>query len=203
MQTDRVRRWLGGVAIAVLLVVPLVASILSPIGTGRSFPWIAATLAGVLAFSLLIVHMLLPTHWLYLLLRGRNLRWHRRLGVGIVALVVAHVAGLYVYSPDDIGNALVLQAATYSRLGVIAAWCMVLTVGLARARHRLPLSHDNWQVVHSMLAVAITGLAVGHVVLHQGTLDGPAEWLLCIAALAAVTSAVVYWHILRPMRRRR
>lgn len=190
------------VALALIVAMPLAASLLSPLQAGRAVPWVWGTLAGVAALSLLVVQLLLPSGWSYRALYAQNLRWHRRLGLVVTGLVVTHIGGLYLYSPDDIGDALVLQAPTYSRLGVLAAWCMVLSVGLALARRRLPLQRDDWQIMHSTLAVAITGLAVGHVVMLEGTLDGPVEWVLCAAAVGAVTTTVVYWHMLRPSRRR-
>jgi predicted ferric reductase len=112
------------------------------------------------------------------------------------------VVGLYVYSPDDVRDALVLAAPTYSRLGVLSAWSVGLSVALALARRRLGLTYSDWQILHSALAVAIVTTAVGHTVMIQGTLDGPAELLAGGAALVAVSAAVVYQHVLRPLRRR-
>jgi predicted ferric reductase len=204
MQTSHpAARWAGFAVLAVIVSAPVVVSSLSPLQTGRTITWVLGTAAGVLGLSLLVVQMILPTRWLYVMLGGSNLRWHRRLGLAVAALVIAHVVGLYLYSPDDIGDALILQAPTYSRLGVLSAWCMLLTVGLALARRRLPLLYDDWQILHSVLAVAVTGTAVGHVLLLEGTLDGLAEWLVCLAAVAAATAGIVYWHVLRPLERRK
>ena len=122
------------------------------------------------------------------------------LGLGVVGLVVAHVLGLYVYSPDDVRDALVLAAPTHSRLGVLAAWTLFLSAGLALARRRLGLTYTDWQVLHAALAVAIVGTAVGHTLMIRGTLDGPAELLLCAAAVLAVSAAAVYRLVVRPLR---
>jgi predicted ferric reductase len=174
----------------------------SPLQVGRDGAWVLGALAGVVALGLVAVQVLLPTPWLDDLLGGHQLRWHRLLGLTVVAVVVAHVAGLYASSPDDVRDALVLAAPTYSRLGVLSAWCVGLSVALALARRRLGLTYSDWQILHSALAVAIVGTAVGHTVMIRGALDGPAELLACGAALVAVTAAVVHHHVLRPLRRR-
>jgi predicted ferric reductase len=196
------QRWGGRAALAALLVVPAAAAVASPLQEGRDLTWVLGALAGVLALGLLIVQVLLPTPWLDAPLGGPGLRWHRWLGMGLAAVVVAHVLGLYLYSPDDVRDALVLAAPTYSRLGVLSAWTVGLSVGLALARRRLGLTYSDWQILHSALAVAIVGTAVGHTVMLRGTLDGPVELGVCVATILAVSAAVVYQHVLRPLRRR-
>jgi predicted ferric reductase len=183
-------------AVGLLLLVPVVASGFSPLQEGRDATWIVGAVAGILALSLLILQVLLPTPWL----AGLDLPLHRVLGLGVAGLVVAHVAGLYLYSPDDVRDALVLAVPTHSRLGVLSAWTVLLSVGLALARRRLGLTYSDWQIMHAALAVAIVGTAVGHTVTIRGTLDGPAELLLCAAAVVAVSAASVYRLVVRPLR---
>jgi predicted ferric reductase len=179
-----------------VLLVPVVASAFSPLQEGRDATWIAGAVAGILALSLLVPQVLLPTPWL----AGLDLPLHRVLGIGVAGLVVAHVLALYLYSPDDVRDALVLAVPTHSRLGVLSAWTVLLSVGLALARRRLALTYSDWQILHAALAVAIVGTAVGHTVMIRGTLDGPAELLLCAAAVAAVSGASVYRLVVRPLR---
>jgi predicted ferric reductase len=196
------RPWLGRLALAAFLLVPVVVSLRSPLQQGRDATWVLGALFGVVALGLIAVQVLLPTPWLDDLLGGHELRWHRILGLSVAAVVVAHVAGLYLYSPDDVRDALVLSAPTYSRLGVLSAWMLGLSIVLALARRRLGLTYSDWQILHSALAVAVVGTAVAHTVMIRGTLDGPAEMLTCGGALAAVSAAVLYHHVLRPVRRR-
>jgi predicted ferric reductase len=184
------------VAVALLLLLPTVASAFSPLQEGRDATWIAGAVAGILALSLLVLQVLLPTPWL----AGLDLPLHRLLGLGVAGLVIAHVGGLYLYSPDDVRDALVLAVPTHTRLGVLSAWTVLLSVGLALARRRLGLTYSDWQVLHAALAVLIVGTAVGHTVLVRGTLDGPAELLLCAAAVLATSAAAIYRLILRPLR---
>ncbi len=194
------QKWLGQGVLLVFAMLPTLLAALSPLQIGRAPLWVWGTLAGVLALSLLVIQVLLPTGWLNDWIGEHNFSWHRILGISITGLVIAHILGLYLYSPDDIEDALVLAAPTYSRLGVLSAGCLLLSMGLALARSRLPLAPVDWQILHSVLAVAVVGTAVAHALLLQGTLDGFAEGLLCGSAVVAVLMAILYWHT-APARR--
>lgn len=82
-------RW---AALGVMLVAPAAASAFSPLQDGRDTSWVIGAVAGIVALSLLVVQVLLPTPWL----AGLDLRLHRAIGLGVGGLVVAHIAGLYV-----------------------------------------------------------------------------------------------------------
>jgi hypothetical protein len=198
--SKRLQLSFGSVVLATLVMLPTLLAALSSLQVGRAPLWVLGTLAGILALSLLVVQVLLPTGWLNALVDKQNLRWHRILGVTITGLVITHIIGLYLYSPDDIGDALILAAPTYSRLGVLSAWCLLLSVMLAFARHKLHLADSDWQTLHSAFAVAIVGTAIAHAMLLQGTLDGFAEGLLCGSAGVAVLMAIAHWHTM-PSRR--
>lgn len=189
-----VQRWLGLLGLVAIVLLPVLLAALSPLQAGRAVPWVWGTLAGVLALSLVVVHVLLPTGWLNSFVGEHNLGWHRILGISITGLTLAHILGLYLYSPDDIGDALVLAAPTYSRLGVLSAGCLVLSVVLAVTRRQLRLADADWKTIHSALAIAIVGTAVAHAVLLQGTLDGLAEGLVCGSAIVAVCMAIAHWY---------
>lgn len=186
---------LGQSLLVALVILPTLLAALNPLQSGRAPLWVLGTVAGVLSLSLIVVQVLLPTGWLNDWIGEQNLRWHRILGMTVTGLVIAHVLGLYLYSPDDIGDALVLAAPTYSRLGVLSAGCLLLSVTMATARSKLPLAPADWQILHHVLAVAIVGTGVAHAILLQGTLDGFAEGLLCGSAVVAVLMAVIYWQI--------
>ncbi|MBE9138248.1 ferric reductase-like transmembrane domain-containing protein [Nodosilinea sp. LEGE 07088] len=189
------QRRLGQIVLSTLVLLPTLLAASSPLQVGRAPLWVLGTLAGVLSLSLLVVQVLLPTKWLNMFVGQQNLGWHRILGISVTGLVIAHIVGLYLYSPDDIGDALILAAPTYSRLGVLSFWCLLLSMILAFARHKLQLVYSDWQILHSVLAVAIVGTAVAHAMLLQGTLDGFAEGLLCGSVMVAVSAAIVRWYM--------
>ena len=80
------------------------------------------------------------------LLRGQTRRrWHQWLGVAIVRVVALHVGGLYVTSPEDTTDALLLVSPTpFSVYGVTAMWGIVATAILVLFRRRLAhISHSG------------------------------------------------------------
>lgn len=95
-------------------------------------------------------------------------------------------------------DAFILAVPTHSRLGVLSAWTVGLSIAMALARHRLGLTYSDWQIVHAALAVFIVGTAVGHALMIRGTLDGPAELVLCGIAVLATSAAAVYRLVIRP-----
>lgn len=172
---------------AVLIVLPLAAVAAGP-NDGRTATWVLGSLAGVLALSLLVVQILLPRSGRGLATRPLSL--HRVLGLVIAGGVAAHILLLYLISPDDISDALVLDAPTYSRLGVIAAFCIGLSILLTVGRRRLRLHYSNWRILHAVLAVAIVGASYAHALMIRGPLDGPVELFLLAAGLTAGTTVV-------------
>lgn len=187
---------LARIAAAVLALAAMGVAVFSPLSATREPMWVAGSLLGVLALALLPLQALLPQR-----VRRSTAatgagalgvpRLHRLVGLGVLAATVLHVAALYVVSPDDIGDALVLQAPTYSRLGMISAVCLIGTVLFALLRRRTGLDAANWRLIHGGLAVAIVGTAAAHVLMIRGALDGPVEIALCVAAAAAVAAALV------------
>lgn len=196
--SNHLQRSLGLSVLVAFIFLPILLAALSPLQVGRTAPWVLGTLAGVLALRLLVVQVLLPTGWLNSIMGEHNLGWHRLLGISITGLTLAHILGLYIYSPDDIGDALVLAAPTYSRLGVLSAGCLLLSVGLEVTRRQLQLAEADWKIFHSVLAVAVVGTAVAHTVLLQGRLDGLAEGLVCGSAVVAVFMAIAHWYTAFP-----
>ncbi|MFC5746434.1 ferric reductase-like transmembrane domain-containing protein [Actinomadura rugatobispora] len=198
-------RWAGLAFAAALVAVPVAAVVASPLQEGRSFTWTLASVTGVVALALLIMQITLPnrTRLLARVFGARPLRLHRAVGLAVTGLVAAHIALLYANGPDDITDALVLDAPTYSRLGVVSAFCLALSVVLALGRRRLGLHYSNWRILHAALAVAITGTAFAHVVLLRGPLDGVAELFLLVTGLAAGAATAVHLLVVRPLRRHR
>lgn len=114
--------WVG---LALVTLVPLTFAATSEYLAWRDPVYIAAGFAGVVALCLALVQPLLAGGWLpgLHLLRGR--RVHRVVGVVLVAAVIVHVAGLWITSPPDIEDALLLRSPTpFSVWGVAAMWAL-------------------------------------------------------------------------------
>ncbi|MEM6373692.1 MAG: ferric reductase-like transmembrane domain-containing protein [Pseudomonadota bacterium] len=198
MTRDRLKRnfiW-GGLALLVL--VPLGVAAASPLQSTRNAAYIVASLAGVGAFGLLTVQALLSRGHLPDAPVARQRRWHRVLGVSLLGLVTLHVGGLYLTSPPDALDALLLVSPTpFSVYGVAAMWATLLTALLVAARQRLRLSPPLWRALHSILAVIIVVATIVHAVQIEGTMGWWSKLLLCITAAGSL--AWVLWQ--RHMRR--
>jgi predicted ferric reductase len=187
----------GGLVLAIGI--PLIFAATSEYLAFRDAVYIAAGLAGVLALCLALVQPILARGWLpgLHLLRGR--RVHRVAGVALVAAVVVHVAGLWITSPPDIEDALLLRAPTpFSVWGVLAMWALFAAALIALLRHRL--SPRAWRIVHtSLVSIVVLGGAI-HAMLIEGTMETTSKAVLCGLAIVATASAVlVPW--LRARRR--
>jgi predicted ferric reductase len=178
----------GGLVLAIGI--PLIFAATSEYLAFRDAVYIAAGLAGVLALCLALVQPILARGWLpgLHLLRGR--RVHRVAGVALVAAVVVHVAGLWITSPPDIEDALLLRAPTpFSVWGVLAMWALFAAALIALLRHRL--SPRAWRIVHtSLVSIVVLGGAI-HAMLIEGTMETTSKAVLCGLAIVATAAAVV------------
>jgi hypothetical protein len=176
-------------ALALAVAVPVVVAASSPLHAYRSAPYVAASVAGVLALGLLLVQPLLAAGWLPGAHRVRLRRWHRRTGAVLAALVAVHVGGLLIASPPDAIDALLLRSPTpFAVWGVTAMWAVILTAVLVALRRRFRPA--AWAAIHNGLALVVVLGTVIHAVQIEGTMGAASKWALCLAALAAAVAAV-------------
>ena len=183
---DRLRPlvWL---ALAAAALVPFAFAAASPLLAGRDAPWVIGGLAGVLALCLLPAQPLLVAGLLGPL-AGR--RAHRLLGAVILGLVVAHVAGLWIYSPEDIEDALLLVAPTpFSAWGVAGLIGLCAAALLGALRRWCP--PRVWKPLHMGLAAlgALSGALHGWMI--EGAMEGASKAALCLAVLVSLAAAAL------------
>lgn len=196
------RKVLIWAAVCVALLLPVVAAGFSPLLQWRQPIYIFAGFAGIVGFALMFLQPLLAGGYLpgVPALTGR--RVHRRVGAGIVALVVLHVAGLWLTSPPDVVDALLLRSPTpFSVWGVLTMWLIFATGALAVLRKRLGLRPMTWRRAHTALAVLIVAGTALHAVLIQGTMETVSKYMLCALALGATVKVIVDLRIWAARRR--
>ncbi|WP_198376076.1 ferric reductase-like transmembrane domain-containing protein [Neoroseomonas rubea] len=189
-------------AVAVALVVPIVAAAASPLLAWREPIYVAAGFAGVVALGLLLLQPLLAGGYLpgVRMRLGRQL--HAWVGTGLVFAVVVHVAALWLTSPPDVVDALLLSSPTpFSAWGVVAMWAVFATALLAALRGRLRLRLFVWRVCHISLAVVIVVGSVVHAILIDGTMELVSKLVLSALVLAAVAKVVLDLRLLPGLRR--
>lgn len=166
------------------MAVPVAIAARSPLLQWRDATYIAAGFAGIVAMALLLVQPLLPSGRLPGLAPFGGRRWHRWVGTTVVLLVVLHVAGLWLTSPPDVVDALLLRSPTpFSVWGVAAMWAVLLLALVAGLRRRL--RPRLWRLVHAGLVVVVVGGTVVHALLIEGAMGTVSKVVLAVLVVAA------------------
>ena len=180
------------------LLIPVGLAAASPLQASREPLWIFGGMAGVVALALLLVQPMLAAGLLQGLSIPAARRWHRWIGATIVAAVVLHVGGLYLYSPSDVTDALLLVAPTpFAVYGVIGLWSVVLTALLVAVRSRSGLRYATWRIVHNALALVVVVASIVHAILIEGAMDLVSKAILCVLVFAATMIALLRIHVRR------
>ena len=191
---------LAWAALAGALAWPLAVAGTSPLLSWREPAYVAAGLGGIVALGLLLVQPLLAGGFLPGLSALRGRRVHRWVGAALVPAVAVHVAGLWVTSPPDVIDTLLLRSpAPFAPWGVLALWALLSTAGLAAMRRRVRLRPVAFRRAHAALAALAVLGTVLHALLIEGTM-GTASKLALSAMVVAATAAVVAraWKLGRP-----
>ena len=183
-------------ALCAVMIAPVLFATTSPFLSGRSVAYLIGGFAGIVALSVLFVQPILAMGILPRMPPPKSRKWHRTLGAVLVGLVVVHVGGLYLTSPPDTLDALLLVSPTpFSVYGVIAMWVTFATAGLALLRKKMRLR--VWTFIHTAMALIIVIGTVIHAMQIQGAMEPVSKWSICIAALLASGAAV--WRKWRHM----
>lgn len=179
-----------GVAVAALII-PLVFAATSPLLAWRDPIYIAAGLAGVAGFALMLFQPLLAAGFLPGFGARIGRKAHRLIGTAIVVLVVLHVLALWVTSPPDVVDVMLLRApAPFSIWGVVAMWAIFATALLVALRRPLRIAPNRWRRGHRVLAgITVVGSAV-HALLIEGTMESVGKAALCFLILLATAVAL-------------
>lgn len=168
-------------ALFLILAFPIIAAAFSPQLQWRDAVYILAGFAGIIALCLLLVQPLLIGGYLPALSPLSERRLHRWIGGGLVGSVIIHVAALWITSPPDVLDALMLSSPTpFSIWGVIAMWAVFATAMLAAFKKRLKLKPRSWRMGHTTLAAVIIIGSVVHALLIEGTMEFISKLVLCV-----------------------
>jgi predicted ferric reductase len=189
-------------AVAVALVVPIAAATASPLLAWREPIYIAASFAGAVALGLLLLQPLLAGGYLPGLRMQLGRRLHAWVGAGLVLAVVIHVVALWLTSPPDVVDALLLRSPTpFSAWGVVAMWAVFATALLAALRGRLRLRLMVWRLCHITLAMVVVVGSVVHAMLIEGTMEIVSKAVLSTLVVAAGLKVMVDLRLLAGIRR--
>lgn len=199
----RARAVLVWTALAVAILVPIVIAARSPLLAWREAIYIAGGFAGILGLAVLLLQPLLAGGHLPGLSPRTARQVHRWLGVVLVALVVAHVGGLWITSAPDVIDALLFNSPTsFSPWGVVAMWAVFATALLATFRRRMSLSPAAWRIGHTALALVIVVGTIVHALLIEGAMGTVSKAAFCLLVAAATARLVFDLAVWMRARRR-
>ncbi len=193
MGTNRATRARGALiwgALTAATAIPIAAAATSPLLAWREPVYILAGFAGIIAMALMLLQPLLAGGRLPGLRAMRGRQVHRWIGGILVTAVIIHVAALWVTSPPDVIDALLLASPTpFSIWGVVAMWAIFATALLAALRRRL--APRTWRRAHTALALVIVSGTVIHALLIEGTMETITKALLCAFVMGATLKVVI------------
>ncbi|MEL7428907.1 MAG: ferric reductase-like transmembrane domain-containing protein [Pseudomonadota bacterium] len=170
---------------------PLALAVVSPLLAWREPVYIASGLAGIIAMALMLVQPLLASGYLPGIGLVQARKTHRWIGALLVLAVIIHVAGLWITSPPDVIDALLLRSPTpFSVWGVIAMWAVFATAIVALLRKPLRISPRNWRFGHTLLAVVIVTGTVVHALQIEGTMETYSKIALSVFVVGAAAVSV-------------
>ncbi len=190
------RQALACVLIAAAAITPVVIAAANPLLASRDAFWIVGGMAGIMALALLLVQPLLAAGALPGVLLLRRRQWHRWVGTLFAVLVTVHVGALYMSSPSDIADALLLVAPTpFSIYGVIGLVSVLGTLLLVALRARSGLRYVSWRLVHNALALVIVVSSIAHALLIEGAMGSLSKMVLCGLVLAVTLGVLARVHL--------
>ncbi len=191
MRTANVRSALIWVALGAAILGPVILAAFSPLLAWRQPVYIIAGFSGILGLALMLLQPLLAAG----LLPGLQLRSARKLhkvvGLTLVAAVLTHVVALWITSPPDVIDALLLSSPTpFSIWGVIAMWALFGAAALVVVRKSLRLRWTLWRAGHvTLVTLAVTGTVV-HALLIEGTMETFSKITLCVFVAVVLGLAI-------------
>ncbi len=189
--------------LAAAVCVPVIAAASSPLLQWRDPIYIFAGLAGVVGMALLLMQPLLIAGALPGLSQANARRLHRATGALLLLAVAGHVVGLWITSPPDVIDVLLLRSPTpFAIWGALAMWAVFAAGLLAVLRPRLPLRAWRWGHT-AAVSLAVLGTVV-HALQIVGTMEMISKTALSVLVLAALAWAIArrrVWSMgLRPRR---
>lgn len=187
----RIKTLLVWMALAIIIAVPLIGAMNSPLLAWRQPIYIIAGFAGIIAMCLLLVQPLLIAGHLFPIKGPTARRIHQAIGAMLALSLLAHVIGLWITSPPDVVDALLFRSPTqFSAWGVIAMWAVFAATILA-ARHRIKRWPPSlWRKTHiPLVSTAVIGSVI-HALLIDGTMETWSKIALCFSVLAATVTVI-------------
>jgi predicted ferric reductase len=200
------RGWALGLLAMLAVLVPFAVLLTGERPAARGFLWDFSMGLGFGAMALVALQFLLTgrIQWLTHPF-GADLvyRFHRYLSHGAVALMLGHLAILYLWHQPALGVLNPLEARWELTSGRLALLCFVGLLVTSELRKWLGLRYEFWRALHLGLAIVGFAAAVAHILgvgNHTGAADKRALWL---GATAGWIGLLAWTRIVRPLNQLR
>ena len=169
---------------------PIALATTSPFLAYRQPIYVTADFSGVMGLALLVTQPLLAMGVLPGLKRPAGRRVHRWTGVALLMVVALHIIGLWITSPPDVIDVLLVRSPTpFSIWGLAAMWALAVAAALVIFRRRLRLRTSTWSGAHLLVvSIAVVGTVV-HALRIEGTMETVSKTILGVLAVAATAFA--------------
>lgn len=126
------------------------------------------------------------------------MQFHAQIGLVALAAVILHPLlllgnGLSFTAWNPFGGPRVLQT------GAMAFWATLLIVVTSVFRRRLRLGYETWQVLHLVLAIALTAAMIVHILAARGYAAEPAMRTLVLAYGVLALVLLLRYRVMRPL----
>ncbi len=176
-------------------VAPVLIMLLAPQPPTRQWWRDGAVALGFLGFALMGWQFMPMTRLTFLTEtfgNGTLIKWHADLSLAAFYLVLAHPMVLVIGNPRNLVAFNVLTGVGRLRSGVVAFTLTLAIVATCLWRRRLNLRRRPWCWLHDLLAAAIMGFALHHVLRVGYYTSLPLQRWLWIAYVAVWGILVVY-----------
>jgi len=195
--------WMG--VYAILVVTPLILLLVMPGPPQRGFWREFAVALGFAGLSLMGLQFI-PTARLGFLANVFPMDtlyyFHHWTSIVATLFILAHPLILVADNPYVLILFDLPNASWQARAGIVAVLAVLVLTGMSIWRKALKVKYEPWRVMHNVLAVGATGLALWHVFGVRYYLAAPAQRVLWIALPAVWAALFGYVRVYKPWRMR-
>lgn len=186
-----------------LLIAPILIMLIAPRPAGRQLWRDGAVALGFLGLSLMGWQFVSPVRLGFLtdvVDLDTLYNVHHQLSRLSFYLVLAHPLILLLGNPYNFVAFNVISGAWKLVAGVVAFVLMALLVVTAVWREWLRLSYEAWHALHDLLAAAVLGFALYHILRVDYFTSAPLQRLLWIVYAAVWGAMIAYIRVILPLR---
>lgn len=127
------------------------------------------------------------------------IQYHRQIGFLATVLALAHPALVFWNDPKKLSLLYFPEAPMRARFAVSSVVCLLLLIASSVWRKQLRLRYETWQLLHGVLATAVVGFAVAHMLLVGYYSSGPWQRALWLAIGGALVGIIAWMRVVKPL----